>query len=767
MQNAAPDKGKRHLNQKSCTPIVQDFARNPQSSKKDALIVKDSFLTKLHIGFEVYEFSQIDELTEGRDVYIFDDPDTPEVQIRNAAWKLGGECKIHSVRQSLDSLSGSSRAAGELSVQIIEFAQPYKDWSARLNDEPLTIDEATEIAKAAFKSSHLNNIARQVELANLAARVELYSKAASFQWSKIVGRLEDEFRRELEARGIGTQIKTDQEAEILRLNVQQYIAEKDPIKRELLLKEFRKQGYSTKSIEGIATHLDRGNSTPKAQRFKPQELLDYKPEGLGWVFPGLLPKSGITFLVAPPGAGKSTLAYDAAASVILNEPFLGELPTSTGKVLILCGDEPLDYVQDKLISRGFYGNLGNWELIYNWDVTQWEVAEQAIEDIRPTLVIIDSFASIHSSSQIDENSSLAANTIYKLNGLLERYNACGICIHHANKNREQKGVNKVRGSSAIAAASSAIWLLEGDGTTKNFSTPKIRGGATPVSWNISLDVDSGQFKVIGGNEQLEQCKPVIRRVKDLFEQLGSETRLELDEIKHHIGGVTSDSLRQAISRLCNQGVLVKAPSKRNPRRKTYYLSPKYITPNPPPHTDSSILSHKMAETNTQQELELCDKLRDNSVNSCDNPPRNNLKNTSCHVPQTIDIQESGELSVTSSSEVGGEGVVTTKNEVIQDTGTDSEQCETIASYETQQFKVNQTVYPTVGKYQGKQCKVSAIANNEIWAYPVTTQPGVAGRAYQASELTLNASVAINSNEPEGYQIPIDWKSDEYLEALDD
>lgn len=90
MQNADPRK-ERHFGQKLCAPIVQDLnIKAQQANEKPILIVKDSFLTKLHIGFEVYEFSQIDELTERRDVYIFDDCDTSEVDIRKVAWKLGG-----------------------------------------------------------------------------------------------------------------------------------------------------------------------------------------------------------------------------------------------------------------------------------------------------------------------------------------------------------------------------------------------------------------------------------------------------------------------------------------------------------------------------------------------------------------------------------------------------------------------------------------------------------------------------------------------------
>ncbi|MBE9212961.1 hypothetical protein IQ247_09730 [Plectonema cf. radiosum LEGE 06105] len=87
------------------------------------------------------------------------------------------------------------------------------------------------------------------------------------------------------------------------------------------------------------------------------------------------------------------------------------------------------------------------------------------------------------------------------------------------------------------------------------------------------------------------------------------------------------------------------------------------------------------------------------------------------------------------------------------------------------LREGQTVYPTTGKYQGKECKVSAIADNEIWAYPVTTQLGVVGTTYQASELSLTPPVvATTSSECEPYQTSIDWdgwENEEYLDCPED
>lgn len=90
----------------------------------------------------------------------------------------------------------------------------------------------------------------------------------------------------------------------------------------------------------------------------------------------------------------------------------------------------------------------------------------------------------------------------------------------------------------------------------------------------------------------------------------------------------------------------------------------------------------------------------------------------------------------------------------------------IAGYETQKFREGLVVYPTTGKYQGKQCKISAIANGEIWAYPNTTQKGVKATAYHQGELSLTPPVKAEIEYEVCQQFSI-WDSEEYLEPIDD
>ncbi|MBD2202699.1 bifunctional DNA primase/polymerase [Calothrix sp. FACHB-1219] len=418
---------------------------------------------------------------------------------------------------------------------------------------------------------------------------------------------------------------TADEAQRLTLDVKRWNAEQDPARRATILRELRKQGYARNEVQEIASYLDRGTRTAQAKLLTPEEFMNFVPDGLTWLFPGLLPASGVTVLGGSPGAGKSLLAYDCAAAFLFGESFLGEEPAKTGKVLFALSDEPETFVQDKLINRGFYASK-NWRILHNWDESQWLAFEMALEDFHPDLVVIDSFASIHRNQSFDENSSQAKLTIMKLDDTLRRYNAAGLLIHHSNKNKEQKGVDKLRGSTAIAAAASMVWLLTGEpqAEVKQFSTPKVRGTA-PVNFNISLASETGRYKLVSGNEEMETTKPVIQRLKAYFERIGCDRRLEVEEIQDAIGG-SRDSLWKALSRLCTQGVLVKAPSKSDPRRKVYYLSHNYTvakksTPLLPPTNDLS-LSSILAETLTGQGLDILDKKLDNfSENTPQNEPQ--------------------------------------------------------------------------------------------------------------------------------------------------
>ncbi|NJM21120.1 MAG: hypothetical protein HC907_21595 [Richelia sp. SM1_7_0] len=141
-------------------------------------------------------------------------------------------------------------------------------------------------------------------------------------------------------------------------------------------------------------------------------------------------------------------------------------------------------------------------------------------------------------------------------------------------------------------------------------------------------------------------------------------------------------------------------------------------------------------------------------------------------PQKVEVSASA-VNAQSTGSDGFEPIDSSKivngDDSLQVVTGSSPKPEITGSDDVQPFREGQIVYPTTGKYQGKQCKVSAIANDgSIWAYPITTQLGVPASQYQPSELSLTQPVAASTvEEYDYYQLSLGWDGEDYLEALDD
>lgn len=366
-------------------------------------------------------------------------------------------------------------------------------------------------------------------------------------------------------------------ADEIRTWVDYYLAADNEVDRAIAETHLHQRfKISKKRLELIIAERVGGFSSdkPRAKRLSADNFFTEENTGIKWLIPGLLPASGVTVLGGDAGAGKTTMAYDAAASIIYGDPFLGEQPAVQGKVLIVSSDEPINFAQDKMLNRGI---MDNFEFLDQWDVSQWELLEETIEDIKPALVLIDSFSSIHNDESFDENCPQAKATIYRLNRILSEYNAGGILIHHLSKSKENKGVNKLRGSSAIAAASSMVWLLEGENDVKRFWQPKTRG-TEPLDLKVKLSPHNGIFRIIEGQIYDDETKSLGDRIIALFESLEGQ-RLEIKEICEQLN-VNRDSTYKALERLTKRGMLIKRPSAVNKRCKVWGLPHLEHTPSP-------------------------------------------------------------------------------------------------------------------------------------------------------------------------------------------
>jgi predicted P-loop ATPase len=162
------------------------------------LWVADAFKGR-HLAqlFQLAEYRQaVGEIGAGEH-YILLEKETSEALIKGIAWRIlaaGGNCRIHAINNLLENLVSDAATARELTIQIIEFAQPYEDWRTQQDEQPLTTRVASEVARVAI--ALLSEPERSIELGAIGERC----KQSSYSWSKIVSNLEQEFKKELSRR---------------------------------------------------------------------------------------------------------------------------------------------------------------------------------------------------------------------------------------------------------------------------------------------------------------------------------------------------------------------------------------------------------------------------------------------------------------------------------------------------------------------------------------------------------------------------------------
>jgi len=306
--------------------------------------------------------------------------------------------------------------------------------------KPLTLEAAVEQARKVLQAKQ-SELAENIELEKIRSSCSM----SSYDWERKVIK---PLKRELDSDRFRLDL----------LNLLEIDDEVERIRQQATLAP--KYQMSTSTLDKALQLIKTRTTTPKPQWFDLDSFLNLEAEGLKWVIPELLPVGETVILAGPPKSGKTLLAIDAAFAVATGESaFLKEAVTQ-GRVLIISVDESAHSTKAKLIKRGFRrSDASNVQVMTQFDVRQMIALEERLEVFRPTLVIIDSLKRIAHSLQISENSAEFADNIYTIKELLTKYKAAGILIHHTSKNQDALGVDKIRGSSAIAGAAWGTWQL--------------------------------------------------------------------------------------------------------------------------------------------------------------------------------------------------------------------------------------------------------------------------------------------------------------------
>lgn len=214
-----------------------------------------------------------------------------------------------------------------------------------------------------------------------------------------------------------------------------------------------------KEVESILNSIwkidhDRSSEAPSKLHYKIttiDEILNY-PEPKYLVDPIIIEEI-LIIIASYAGIGKSILALSIAKAFMTGQPLWGKFPVSgTGTVLLIDEETPRPFLKERILRMHFDRNLP-FPVIHFQGVKidtddGMEALGEALDKVKPKILIIDSFIRIHSA---DENKTKdMAKVMDKLRRIVNQ-GITVILIAHHGKGQDRPAEEKLRGVSEIPA----------------------------------------------------------------------------------------------------------------------------------------------------------------------------------------------------------------------------------------------------------------------------------------------------------------------------
>ena len=180
---------------------------------------------------------------------------------------------------------------------------------------------------------------------------------------------------------------------------------------------------------------------------------------------------GLCILGGSPKVGKSWLVLDLCIHIAKGETMWG-LPVTQGETLYLCLEDSERRIQERLntitddVPPGLYFATGNTSIeggVCDW-IRNFKQAHPGI-----TFVAIDTFQLIRTPTP-DVSYGNDYTELQSLRALAEELKICLLLVHHLRKMGDKDPINKLSGSTGIAGAVDAIYVLEKNERIENSAT---------------------------------------------------------------------------------------------------------------------------------------------------------------------------------------------------------------------------------------------------------------------------------------------------------
>lgn len=309
--------------------------------------------------------------------------------------------------------------------------------------------------------------------------------------------------------------------------------------------------------------VDQMQYEAQSDTFTLSELLD-QDVSRQFVIPDLLYKPSVVLLYGAGGDGKSMTAWTLAKHVAMGIPFQVKgkpVPIEQGHVLLLNGDQSLVQLQEQM-EEVEMPRSAPLTIRTDWSLLYYARFVKLMEQIKPTLVVIDSLIGCSGGKAFDENKSDFATPLYWLtrnNGVLFPATSI-VVIHHANK---QGGF---RGTSAINDAVDEVWGLrkpadkEIEHVGRNarvVTVGKSRAGRSGSCLLLEQQSDL-TFRLsdwAAPETSLEAPSGVVDRVLERLRVVYPATRTRADLCADPLCGGSVAAIRKSLQRLVKRGLV--------------------------------------------------------------------------------------------------------------------------------------------------------------------------------------------------------------------
>lgn len=205
---------------------------------------------------------------------------------------------------------------------------------------------------------------------------------------------------------------------------------------------------------------------------------DFNPGGTSWLVEDWLPEGTLCMVTSPPGAYKTWLLLDLAASIGLGQPFLQRYPVhGPGKVVVVQQEDPRQLIADRfgLLARakqpaeegaGSFRFLDTPEVGFVTDAGFMFGSQPSrdrlvaiLREHRPRCVIIDPLYSACSPGQFFLEMT---DHLKWLRRLRDRYGTTFVLAHHTKKQNAElgdQGREQMFGSNLMNAAIESGWIV--------------------------------------------------------------------------------------------------------------------------------------------------------------------------------------------------------------------------------------------------------------------------------------------------------------------